>query len=74
MNDSSGGPSKARLFGDFAADLRYAANNRKKGVDNDDVAPGNFADWRARSTAFSGLAAADRPAHVIVFDILAALR
>lgn len=34
-------------------------NDRKKGVDHDDVAPANFADWRERSSAFSGLASAE---------------
>ncbi|HZS60469.1 MAG TPA: ABC transporter permease [Gemmatimonadaceae bacterium] len=33
--------------------------DRKKGLDHDDVAPGNFADWRERSRAFAGLAAAE---------------
>lgn len=34
-------------------------NDRKRGVDHDDVAPANFADWHERSRAFSGLAAAE---------------
>ena len=34
-------------------------NDRKKGIDRDDVAPGNFADWRARTRAFAGMAAAE---------------
>jgi predicted permease len=34
-------------------------NDRKRGVDHDDVAPANFADWHARSRAFAGLAAAE---------------
>ncbi|MEO6879234.1 MAG: hypothetical protein ABI205_12190, partial [Gemmatimonadaceae bacterium] len=33
-------------------------NDRKKGVEHDDVAPGNFADWGVRNNVFSGLAAA----------------
>jgi predicted permease len=34
-------------------------DDRKKGATHDDVAPGNFADWRERNTTFSGLAAAE---------------
>ena len=34
-------------------------NDRRKGIDRDDVAPGNFAEWRERSSAFSGMAAAE---------------
>ena len=34
-------------------------DDRKKGNDHDDVAPGNFASWRERSAAFEGLAAAE---------------
>ncbi|MBA2686307.1 MAG: ABC transporter permease [Gemmatimonadaceae bacterium] len=34
-------------------------DNRKSDVDHDDVAPGNFTDWRERSRAFTGLAAAE---------------
>jgi putative ABC transport system permease protein len=34
-------------------------NDRKKGVERDDVAPANFADWRARTRAFAALAAAE---------------
>jgi putative ABC transport system permease protein len=34
-------------------------DDRKKGNDHDDVAPGNFASWRERSAAFDGLAAAE---------------
>jgi putative ABC transport system permease protein len=34
-------------------------HDRKRGVDHDDVAPGNFADWHERSRAFAGLAAAE---------------
>lgn len=33
--------------------------DRKRRVDHDDVAPGNFADWRERNTVFTGLAAAE---------------
>jgi putative ABC transport system permease protein len=34
-------------------------NDHKKSVEHDDVAPANFADWRSRSQAFSGMAAAE---------------
>ena len=34
-------------------------DDRKKGNDHDDVAPGNFASWRERSAAFDALAAAE---------------
>lgn len=34
-------------------------NDRRKGLDHDDVAPANFADWRARTRSFAGLAAAE---------------
>src|SRR5262245_4136212 len=34
-------------------------NDRKKGIDRDDVAPGNFAEWRSRARAFSAMAAAE---------------
>jgi putative ABC transport system permease protein len=34
-------------------------DDRKKNVPHDDVAPGNFADWRARNQSFAGLAAAE---------------
>jgi putative ABC transport system permease protein len=34
-------------------------DDRKKGNDHDDVAPGNFASWRERAAAFDGLAAAE---------------
>jgi len=34
-------------------------NDRKRGLDRDDVAPGNFAEWRSRARAFSGMAAAE---------------
>lgn len=34
-------------------------NDRRQGLDREDVAPGNFADWRERARAFSGMAAAE---------------
>jgi predicted permease len=34
-------------------------NDRKKGIDHDDVAPANFADWRSRSQAFAAMATAE---------------
>lgn len=34
-------------------------SDRKKGIDRDDVAPGNFAEWRSRARAFSAMAAAE---------------
>lgn len=34
-------------------------DNRKSDADHDDVAPGNFTDWRERNRAFTGLAAAE---------------
>jgi putative ABC transport system permease protein len=34
-------------------------NDRKKGVDHDAVAPGNFVDWRAGTTVFAGMAGAE---------------
>src|SRR5207253_10049604 len=37
--------------------VRLYQNDRKKGRDRDEVAPGNFADWWSRATAFSAMAA-----------------
>jgi putative ABC transport system permease protein len=34
-------------------------NDHKKSIEHDDVAPANFADWRARSQAFAAMAAAE---------------
>jgi putative ABC transport system permease protein len=34
-------------------------NDHKKGIERDDVAPANFADWRARTQAFAAMAAAE---------------
>jgi hypothetical protein len=39
--------------------VRLFQNDRKKHLEHDDVAPANFADWRARTTAFAGVAAAE---------------
>ena len=46
----------------FSAQDRIVAlyqNDRKTGNARDDVAPGNFASWRERTTAFSAMAAAE---------------
>jgi putative ABC transport system permease protein len=34
-------------------------NDRRRSIDHGDVAPANFADWRARTNAFTALAAAE---------------
>jgi putative ABC transport system permease protein len=34
-------------------------NDHKKNIEHDDVAPANFADWRARTQAFAAMAAAE---------------
>ena len=34
-------------------------NDRKKGIEREDVAPGNFASWRERARAFAAMAAAE---------------
>ena len=34
-------------------------NDHKKSIEHDDVAPANFADWRARTQAFAAMAAAE---------------
>src|SRR5215211_1979158 len=39
--------------------VRLYQDDRKKGLPRDDVAPGNFADWRARSSAFEAMAAVE---------------
>lgn len=46
-------------FSDAGRIVAVYQDNRKNGVDHDDVAPANFADWRSRSQAFSALAAAE---------------
>jgi putative ABC transport system permease protein len=46
----------------FSSPTRVVAlyqNDHKKSIDHDDVAPANFADWRARSQAFAAMAAAE---------------
>jgi len=39
--------------------VRLYENDRTKGRMRDDVAPGDFADWRARATAFASMATAE---------------
>src|SRR5215208_6419886 len=39
--------------------VRIYQNDRNKGRPHDDVAPGNFADWRVRTSAFEAMAAVE---------------
>ncbi len=46
-------------FSNEAQLVRLYETDRVKGRQRDDISPGNFAEWRARSTAFAAMAAAE---------------